>query len=192
MTNDQSRPRASRAGRFLLDTSLVLVTALGLAFILPALFGLERYVIAGGSMTGSISRGSVVFDDVVPVTDLQVGDVITYVPPPDSGIDTLVTHRIVKIQGRTFRTKGDANAEQDPWTFRLMTTTQPRVAAHVPFVGYAFLALHDRNVRMLVIGLPALGIALFSLVQLVRALGWRDTRRTPAPQTALETATESS
>ena len=29
---------------------------------------------------------------------LEVGDVITYVPPPDSGVSTLVTHRIISIR----------------------------------------------------------------------------------------------
>ena len=46
--------------------------------LLPALFGLQRYVITGGSMEGSISRGSIVFDEPVPVEELEVGDVITY------------------------------------------------------------------------------------------------------------------
>ena len=32
-------------------------------------------------MTGTYDRGSLVFDEVVPVDDLKVGDVITYRPP---------------------------------------------------------------------------------------------------------------
>ena len=59
--------------------------------ILPGLFGYQRYVITSGSMTGTYDRGSVVFADVVPVSDLRVGDVITYTPPPGSGPDGLVT-----------------------------------------------------------------------------------------------------
>lgn len=160
----------ARLGSALMTVTSVLVSLVAIGFILPAAFGLERYVIAGGSMTGSISRGSVVFEEKVPVTDLQVGDVITYVPPADSGIDHLVTHRIRSIDGETFRTKGDANADADPWTFQLTAATQPRVVAHVPVVGYAFLALQDRSTRMIAVGLPALLVALLSLRELVRGL----------------------
>ena len=94
------RPRR-RCGRVLTNTVYALVSLVALGFIVPAAFGLERYVIAGGSMTGSISRGSVVLEEVVPVSELREGDVITYVPPADAGIDNLVTHRVVDIDGNT-------------------------------------------------------------------------------------------
>ena len=80
-----------------------------------------------------------------PGRDLRVGDVITYQPPADSGVDHLVTHRIVSIEGDVYRTKGDANADVDPWTFQLTSTSQSRVSYSVPYVGYVFLALQDRD-----------------------------------------------
>ena len=95
---------------------------------------------------------------------------ITYQPPAESGIDHLVTHRIVAIHGDTFRTKGDAVPERDPWTFQLVEKDQPRVAFSVPYVGYAFLALADRTIRMAVISVPAGIIFLIALRQLVQGL----------------------
>ena len=64
-------------------------------------------------MTGTYDRGSVVFDQVVPVASLKVGDVITYRPPAGAGPDHLITHRIAAITTdksgvRVFRTKGEA------------------------------------------------------------------------------------
>lgn len=144
-----------------------IVCLIALGFIAPAAFGLERYVIAGSSMTGSIDLGSIVYDEVVPVADLRVGDVITYMPPADSGIDHLVTHRIVSIKGDRFRTKGDANAAADPWKFRLQAATQPRVAFHVPLAGYPLLALQQRDLRMLLIGVPAGIVFLLALAELL-------------------------
>lgn len=182
----RSRPGAKRAGGFLLNLGLLLAFLGALAFIVPSLLGLQRYVIMGGSMEGTYDLGSVVFEEVVPVEELQVGDVITYVPPAESGIDTLVTHRIVDIDGIEFRTQGDANPAVDPWTFQLTAATQPRVVAHVPYVGFAFMALNDRGTRMALIGLPAALIALWSLVELVRAL--RPQRR-PEDLTAEATET---
>src|SRR3954463_990614 len=140
---------------------------LGALMVLPSLAGWPRYVIVSGSMTGTYDRGSVVFDQVVPVSTLKVGDVITYRPPADSGIDHLVTHRISAIAThagpRVSRTRGDANRVADPWTFTLPGPKQARVRAGLPYAGFAVAALSDRRVRMLVVGLPALLIA-FSTV----------------------------
>ena len=173
------KPRRPRAGRWAVNALCLLVMVLALAFLLPAAFGLQRYVITGGSMEGTYDLGSVVFEESVPVADLEVGDVITYVPPADSGIDTLVTHRIIEIDGTTFQTQGDANPDPDPWTFELTAATQPRVTSSLPYVGYLFIALGDRSTRMVVIGVPAAIIALASLVELLRAL-----RRKPSVVTS--------
>jgi signal peptidase len=167
---------------FRVTTTLLLSAGvlLGALMVVPALFGIQRYVIVSGSMTGSYDRGSVVFDQVVPTASLKVGDVITYRPPAGAGPDHLITHRISAITtdrsgGRVFRTKGDANAVADPWTFTLPNATQARVRAGLPYVGFAIAALSDRRVRMLVIGLPAALIAFSSLAGL-----WRDTSAEPA------------
>jgi signal peptidase I len=153
-----------RAARTLATALCVACLLLGALMILPGLFGYQRYVITSGSMTGTYDRGSIVFEDVVPVSDLRVGDVITYTPPAGSGPDGLVTHRIASISrdqfGRPlFQTKGDANETADPWTFTLDESTQARAVFHVPYVGYVLSALAIREARMIVIGIPALLIA---------------------------------
>ena len=150
--------------------------ALAAAVLVPALLGFQRYVITSGSMTGTYDRGSLVYDRVVPTASLKVGDVITYDPPAGSGPEGLVTHRIVSITpqpggARVFRTKGDFNQSADPWTFTLRNPTQARVAFHLPYVGFALAALADRNLRMLIIGLPALLVALSVLAGLWRDVG---------------------
>ena len=64
---------AGALGRVVL-VAVVLVLAAGFA---PTLLGLHRYVLTGVSMEPSIPRGSLIFDETVPVADLRVGDVIT-------------------------------------------------------------------------------------------------------------------
>jgi signal peptidase I len=162
--------RARTAGATAFCAACLVLAAL---MLLPGLVGYERYVITSGSMTGAYDRGSIVFDEVVPVADLRVGDVITYTPPPGAGPRGMITHRIHSIGtdqlGRPlFRTKGDANQAADPWTFSLDEPTQARVAFHVPYLGYLFAALTIRPVRMLVVGLPALLLALGVLARLRR------------------------
>src|SRR5690349_19342046 len=100
--------------------------ALGAVTLVPAALGLDHYVIVSGSMSGTYDRGSVVFDEQVPVAALQRGDVITYNPPGMTAAEHgtgLITHRIFSIHqahGReVIRTKGDANQAPDPWTFTL-------------------------------------------------------------------------
>lgn len=179
MSRNHLRPRrsiAARAGSWLVSLVAIAATLIGVAYLAPSLLGYERYVITGGSMSGTFEKGSIAFEKPVPVADLQVGDVITYLPPADSGATQLVTHRIVKATVletgmRQFQTQGDANPDPDPWKFSLSSDTQPVVTATLPHLGWVFVALADRDIRMIAIGVPAGLIALASLVELGRGLG---------------------
>jgi signal peptidase len=174
--NSRARARnrqIRRAGRIASGAAVAVAALAALLVLAPAVFGWQRYAIVSGSMSGSYDKGSLVLDEVVPVADLEVGDVITYTPPTG---DHLITHRIAWIgRGaggiRIFRTKGDANPVADPWTFKLDRPEQARVRIGVPFAGYALMALADRQVRMLLIALPAVLIAFFNLAGLWRRLG---------------------
>lgn len=151
----------------------VAVVALAGLMLIPAFFGFQRYVIMTGSMTGTYNPGSIVYDKVVPVSDLKVGDAITYSPPAGASSAKVVTHRIFSIGhdskgNRIFRTKGDANQSPDPWKFQLSGTTQARVAFSVPYAGRIVMALSSRHTRMILIGGPALVIALLALAGVVR------------------------
>jgi signal peptidase I len=177
----------ARAGRATAVAFTLVAVVLGGLMVVPSLLGFQRYVITGGSMTGTYDRGSIVYDRVVPTSQLRVGDVITYTPPRTATlVRHRVTHRIVSAwvdsHGvRFFRTKGDANPSPDPWRFTLPRTHQARVAFHVPYLGYVYSALGIRTVRMLVIGLPALLIAIATLMSLWRESG-RDSRAAKAPR----------
>lgn len=155
---------------------------LAAAMLLPVAFGYQRYVITSGSMTGTYDRGSIVFDKPVPVSDLEVGDVITYTPPASSGVNGLITHRIVSVRndgkgGVSYRTKGDANPQPDPWRFQLDQPTQAKVAFSIPYIGYGIAALSLLPIRMLIIGLPALLIAFGLIARLWRQAGEEAHRR---------------
>ena len=153
---------------------------LAVAVLVPALLGYQRYVITSGSMTGTYDRGSLVFDRVVPTASLRAGDVITFRPPGHAG---LVTHRIASVRTaagqRVFTTKGDANRVADAWGAIALRDKQARVAFHLPYLGYGLAVLSEKKARMLVIGLPALLIALSALAGL-----WRDSAPEGRPQSA--------
>jgi signal peptidase len=168
---------ARRLGSALCALIVVAGILFGLFLIVPSVMGWERYVIVSGSMTGTYDRGSLVFDEVVPVKSLKVGDVITYRPPRGSGPEGLVTHRIrsigrdPKTNAAVFRTKGDANQVADPWTFTLADKQQARVVTGAPYMGFVLAALAQRKLRMVLVGIPALLIALIVLGGLWRDLG---------------------
>jgi signal peptidase len=136
---------------------------------LPLLLHMHRYVITGGSMEPTVHRGAVIFDRVVPVSALRVGDIITFLPP---GHDRQVTHRIVAVTsgGGTplFRTKGDANTARDPWLVSLPATGQARYSFQIPYLGYGLVMLAMPAMRMLVLAVPALLIGLSLLVSVFR------------------------
>jgi signal peptidase len=115
---------------------------------------------------------------VVATANLRAGDVITFRPP---GHPAFVTHRIASVQTvrgrRVFTTKGDANRASDAWgAIALGDAHQARVAFHLPYLGYGIATLSQKRVRLVVIGVPALLIALAALAGL-----WRDSTPEPRP-----------
>jgi len=178
-----------RALRWAGAAATVLCLLLAAILLVPAALGFQRYVIVSGSMSGTYDRGSIVFDEEVPVSDLKVGDSITYEPPAGASPEELLTHRIVWIGhdkggGAVFRTQGDANPIADPWTFSLDKPEQARVAFSVPYVGYLLAALSIPTVRMLAIGIPAVLVALLILAGIWRDAG-EEARRRQAESTSI-------
>lgn len=174
-----------RAARIAARSSFIALLLVAGAMLALPLAGYHRYVITGGSMGDAIERGSVAWAKEVPVKDLRVGDVITYTPPRGSGPEGLVTHRIASIgrdeKGRReFRTKGDANAKPDPWTFNLDEPTQARVAFHLPHAGYALAKVSDRSTRTILIAIPAGLIVLLTFGRLWRDAGRQAAQGSPA------------
>jgi signal peptidase len=122
-------------------------------------------------MTGTIPKGSIVYAQVVHVDQLRAGDIITFVPPGES---VPVTHRIAGITRGTdgqlvFQTKGDFNQAADPWHTTFLQPTAARYAFHVPLLGYGLAAFSIREVRMLLIALPALLISISILWSIWRS-----------------------
>ena len=162
-------------------TAMILACVLALLMVIPTLLGFERYVIVSGSMEPTIPTGSVVYDEVVPLEEIEVGDIITFVPPPEYDIEDPVTHRVVQITHveatgdqpaqLVFRTKGDNNPDLDPWRMVLDGPKQARVVHHIPYVGYVYMALQVRWVQVLVIVIPAILLIVYIVVTLWRASG---------------------
>lgn len=154
-------------------TVTLAVLALAAVTLLPTLLGYGRYTIVSGSMTGTYDTGSMIYTKEIPTAQLRVGDVITYAPPAGKSPQAIVTHRIFSRTvdakgGVVFRTKGDANQSADNWTFALNEPTQATVRFGIPYLGYGISALARPEVRKIVVGVPAVLIALFVVGGLLR------------------------
>lgn len=150
------------------------VAAFGVAaaLLLAAVLGYRPYIITGRSMQGTIDLGSVVVARPVPVSTLEVGDIIVYRPPASSGVNRVITHRIASIEASVpgaavMRTKGDANATADPWTFTLDRSEQARVMFHIPVLGFPLSLLTSRAWRLLLVGVPGALIGISAVADLL-------------------------
>lgn len=95
---------------------VALVVILAIALAGTRLIGLNTYVVLSGSMEPAYETGSLLYVKEVPYTELEVGDVITFMLDED----TVATHRIVEVVSDEtdssvvrYQTKGDANNAVD-------------------------------------------------------------------------------
>lgn len=163
------RPWSLRARTLLLVLVVAPVTLLAL---LPAAFGLERYVLAA-DVPGSAARGSVVLARDVPVGDLRVGDLVTFatdgVPATPS---KLATGRVTTAWGDEVTARAGEGRE----VLLGDRTTATRSLVVVPLVGYPFLG----GTLSKVLGLVAL-LAGLALGRVFLRDAWRPSRRVDTP-----------
>lgn len=138
------------------------------AVVLAHVLGISVYVITGKSMTGTIPKGSLAVERLIPSSSLRVGDIITFRPPFGDGT---ITHRITSIESgrdgqRLYRTKGDANATGDPWLFTLDRPEQAKFMFAIPWLGYVLAAFTLPAVRIALLLALALQIIIWMLLWL--------------------------
>ncbi|MBP2265045.1 signal peptidase [Pseudarthrobacter sp. PvP004] len=147
--------RGIGAGMLILGAMVFLFLAIG-----PRILGYQTSTMLTGSMAPLINPGDVVVTVPAPVTDIKVGDVITYhIPVEDQRVET---HRVTEITttadgGVAVQTKGDANNGIDPWIATLQGKTVDKQIATIPYVGNAIRTLREPIVmNTLMYGAPAI------------------------------------
>jgi len=136
-------------------TMMLAIAGLLVASMLPIPGNIELKIVKSGSMEPTIPTGSLVI--VKPMQSYGIGDVITFGADTKTEIPT--THRIIgyesDAEGRSvFRTKGDANEDQD-------ANPVPRgevigkVVFHLPYVGFVLDFARQPLGFALLIGVPA-------------------------------------
>ena len=121
-------------------SSIVVVVVVILAIMLVGvrLVGLQVFAVLSGSMEPNYHTGALIYVKPVEPHDLQTGDVITYMVSED----TVVTHRIAGVVPDDedpniwrFRTKGDANEQEDSILVHEANVIGTPVFT-IPYMGY--------------------------------------------------------
>lgn len=140
----------------------VLAVGVGSLAALPAIDS-RLLVVTSGSMAPAIAAGDAVITVDTPPEEIGAGDVIAF---HGYGHERLVTHRVISrhhVDGRLhFRTQGDANATPDA-NLAPAGGVAGRVALTLPQAGRPLLALTSPTARMLLLVLPAVGLAALEI-----------------------------
>lgn len=160
--------------------SVILPTLLvGVLLVLATLFWLVRHdgwlmqTVATGSMEPTVPTGSLIVSRPVAAQDIEVGDIIVFRSPTGATVSggadgtftatesMLITHRVVEVMGSgtgvTFRTRGDGNAEEDPWDVPA-DMVRARYVGHVQGLGTVLSYPGTR--RWIFLGVAAVGCAV--------------------------------
>jgi signal peptidase len=124
-----------------------------------------------GSMSPGIVPGDVIVDTPEHATDIRIGQIVTYQIPVDD--HRVESHRVVWVRhlqdgSALFRTKGDANNGDDPWTAKARAGTVWQVRGVVPAAGAVIRFLRQPIVSMLLTRVLPFGVLACLLVSIWR------------------------
>ena len=161
----------------LLAWSVILagLAAITVAVLVPRLGGATPYEVLTGSMKPGLPPGTLVV--MKPVTDpskIGVGSVVTY--QLNSGLPTVVTHRIVEVQNTLdgevrYLTQGDANSVPDAEWVR-PEQIRGSLWYAVPHIGRAndLITGEQRHLGVIGAAILLLGYALGMFIQAARGM----------------------
>ena len=133
-----------RLAKWLINIMLGLVVLVAVfAFLLPSVFSSSLAVVYSGSMEPAMPVGALAWIDPVDAATIKVGDIIAFNPVHDP--ETTVSHRVVEVveeETLSFRTKGDASEDPDPWEVPAANVIG-RVRFDIPHIGYVLERIGD-------------------------------------------------
>ncbi|MCQ4948655.1 signal peptidase I [Bittarella massiliensis (ex Durand et al. 2017)] len=146
---------------------LAALAAVALAILIPMLLGYREMAVLSGSMEPAIPVGSIVCVKPTKASQLQAGDVCTYLLPDGN---TYVTHRVLSVdsEARTLVTQGDANDAPDGEI--AFSQVFGRAAFHLPLLGYLTTGIKTPTGIFAACGLVIL-IILLNFVPAIIAAG---------------------
>ena len=147
---------------------VVIVVALAIMLVGVRVAGIQVYTVLSGSMEPTYHTGSLIYVKSVDYTEIEAGQVITFMLDED----TIATHRVVEvIPDETdesvvrYRTKGDANAAEDGSLVHYKNVIGTPIFS-IPYMGYVanyiqnppgtYVAISAGAILLLLVFLPDL------------------------------------
>jgi signal peptidase I len=163
--------RAGLLARVLASLLALAALAVLVAVAVGPRLGLYRMeTVLSGSMQPTFRPGDVIIVTPEPVTAVRPGQIISYqIPIGDHHVES---HRVVRVLERgthpVIITKGDNNAETDPWRAQLTSDTAWRERVVIPVVGRLIIWMRQPVLqRVCVLGIPIL-LAVWWLIGIWR------------------------
>lgn len=149
---------------------IVIVVLLCCLVTLPKVFGYQMYHVLSGSMEPEIPVGSLIYVREGVQEEVQEDEIIAfYGSEEDTGI---ITHRVVQnnVVSGTFRTKGDANEQEDPIPVPYGNYIGT-VTFHVPRLGMLLVAMTSTYGKIAAVCMILFGVVLNMLSALLEKKG---------------------
>jgi len=147
---------------------VVLMLVAGLTVLAPQ-FGWRVDAVFSGSMEPELKVGDVVVTRPIATEDITAGDTITFYSPLS---EKLTSHKVIAVEddsSLSFRTKGDANEDADPFTVPAQSVVG-KVCFHIPYFGYATQFVKTPLGFLLTLCLPGLVIIVMETRNIWQAL----------------------
>ena len=158
-----------KAWNFVTTILLVVLIILAVLLVGVRIVGFDVYTVLSGSMEPTYHTGSVIYVKDVDYTELEEGDVITFMLDEE----TLATHRIVEVvpddEDPTvlrYRTKGDANDVVDGSLVHYKNVVGMPIFT-IPYLGYFASWIQNPPGQYLALALAAIIVMLFFLPDLL-------------------------
>ena len=119
-------------------------------------------------MNPSINTGSITIVQKMNQYDYNIGDIISYYRQVNNK-EEIITHRIIRIGGNVYITKGDANLGIDA-PIVVPRLIIGKVILIIPYLGYLITFAKSAFGLWLIVYIPASSIIFIELSKVLRAL----------------------
>lgn len=142
----------------------------------PEVFGYQIKTVLSGSMEPGIKTGSIIAVKTLTEeekSNMEVGDVITFMESEDK----IITHRIIEVketgEGIVYTTKGDNNNAPDNEPVLASNVLAEYKGFTIPYAGYIATFAQSPNGALAFLVLPGIlmvGYSLFTITLAIRRL----------------------
>jgi len=154
---------------FIIATSSIIIVYVAIFVDDKSVFGFRIFTAVSNSMSPTFEKGELILAQKVAQEKLKAGDIITFISSAEDIFGEINTHRIERIEGDAYYTKGDANdyADKVPVPF---SDIIGRVIWHSNIIGNVVAWAQKPNNMMVIIGATVL-FAFFDAGKGVAILG---------------------